>query len=180
MRRSLPIVALAVLFGTSASAAEAPAELRGTSVVLRWKENRIQRDVGEPNFYPVGASHDLSIYIAADGLVFTRLTNTTGAGSGRTEQVAGLGAPDVTKRVPDFGDHSMVVFLPFRQGGMRRATIEFDRDYKTCKARVAFAREEGATQMLAYSPITRKMVEFKSATTSGETCTLRPGNIFGN
>jgi hypothetical protein len=161
-------------------AADAPSELRGTSMVLQWKENRIQRHVGEPAFYTVAAAHNLSIYISNDGLVFTRLTNTTGAGSGKTEQVAGLTQADLTKRVPDFGDRSMTVYLPFKQGGMRRAVIEFDGPYKSCKARVAFAREDGAQQMLAFSPITKKMVEFKSATVNSETCTLRAGNIFGS
>lgn len=168
-----------VAAGSPAPAGEAPAQLRGNSIVLTWKEDRIQRHVGEPSFYPVAARHNLSIYISGDGLVFTRLANVTGAGSGKTEQVAGL-KPDPALRTPDFGDRSLTVYLPFRQGGMRRVEVTFDGSYRNCKSRVAFAREEGAAQMLAFSPITKKMVEFRSATTSGETCTLRTGNIFAN
>jgi hypothetical protein len=80
--------------------------------------------------------------------------------------------------VPDFEDRVMILYLPFRQGGMRKATIHFEGDYKTCKARLVFAREEGGKPMLAFSPITKKTVEFKSATAAGERCSLRDGNVF--
>ena len=179
MHRHVLALLTVVAVNSPLLAGEAPPQLRGNSIVLQWNENRIQRHVGELSFYPVAASHNLSIYVSNDGLVFTRLTNTTGAGSGKTEQVAGR-KPDPAQRTPDFGDRSLTVYLPFKQGGMRRAAIDFDGNYKSCKARVVFAREEGAPQMLAFSPITKKMVEFQSATTSGETCTFHAGNIFGN
>lgn len=172
-------IILALACATSVFAGDAPAELRGKSLVLQWTEKRIQRHVGEPNFYPVAANHDLRVYIANDGRVFTRLTNTTGAGSGKTEQVAGQPAQgELVSRVPDFENRTMLLYLPFRQGGMRKAMIDFDAEYKGCKARVVFAREEGGKPMLAYSPITKKTVEFRSATTANERCSLRPGNVF--
>ncbi len=176
--RRFGFIPIALATCLSAHAAEAPPQLRGNSIVVRWNEDRIQRHVGEPNFYPVAASHVLSIYVSGEGRVFTRQVNTTRAGSGGGDQVAGLGKPDVPQRVPDFDGRTMYVYLPFNKGGMRRATIEFEADYKTCKARVALAREEGATEVLAFSPITKKMVEFKSVKTSTQTCTLRTGNIF--
>ena len=85
-------------------------------------------------------------YVSGEGRVFTRQVNTTRAGSGGGDQVAGLGKPDVPQRVPDFDGRTMYVYLPFNKGGI--------------------------------SPITKKMVEFKSVKTSTQTCTLRTGNIF--
>ena len=156
----------------------APAELRGKSIIILWSEQRSQRHVGEPDFYPVKAGHDLRIYVSAEGRVFTRLTNTTGAGTGKGEQVSGGPPPTHPARVPEYGDRSMTLFMPFTKGGMRRASITFEPGHGKCSARVVHAREEGATEILAWSPITKKYVEFQSAKTFGEVCVIRDGNVF--
>ena len=163
----------------SADMPPAPAPLRSKSIVLRWQEERVQRHVGEPAFYQVAAAHELAVYVSGEGRVFSRLTNTTGAGTGKSEQVTRSGpAPQLVARVPEFGERTMTLFLPFQKGGMRRASMEFEPGFATCSARVIHAREEGATEILAWSPITRKFVEFQSARTFGETCIIRDGNVF--
>src|SRR5882757_330161 len=89
MPLAYPIALIVMLLATQAHAADAPAALKGKSVVVAWTETRQQRHVGEPNFRSVDASHNLSIYISTAGRVFSRQTNSTRAGSGATEQVSG-------------------------------------------------------------------------------------------
>ena len=141
--RRFGFIPIALVTCLSAHAAEAPPQLRGNSIVVRWNEDRIQRHVGEPNFYPVAASHVLCFGrrpgVYAPGQHHARRQRRRRSG-------AGLGKPDVPQRVPDFDGRTMYVYLPFNKGGI--------------------------------SPITKKMVEFKSVKTSTQTCTLRTGNIF--
>src|SRR5215472_16156469 len=59
-----------------------PQQLVGKSVVVTWNESRIQRTVGQAEFRSVQASHVMSLYVGESGRVFSRLTNTTRAGSG--------------------------------------------------------------------------------------------------
>jgi len=159
-----------------------PQQLVGKSVVVTWNESRIQRTVGQAEFRSVQASHVMSLYVGESGRVFSRLTNTTRAGSGSSEQVEGQSGNSqlFRARVPSFSGHSMTFFQPFQQGGMRRMVVDFDAGFASCAAKVAFAKESGAETSLTWSPIIHKMVEFKSATASGESCTVKSGNVFAN
>ncbi len=176
---SLGILGIFVFPLHPASAAP-PQGLHGKSILVTWTEARLKRHVGEPNFYNVSARHDLRIYISATGRVFSRLTNTTGAGSGNTEQVAGGGASPIPARVPAFGPEGMTLFMPFKSGGMRRLLATFDASFSSCNARVANAKQQGAATQIAHSPITKKDVEFSSVTPAAASCTVSAGNVFGH
>jgi hypothetical protein len=159
-----------------AAAAAPPAGLKGKSVVVSWTEARVQREVGESAFRNVTAGHDLRVYVSGAGRVFSRLTNSTRLGSGKTEQVAGAGG---ATRVPTFSGQSMTLFQPFEAGGMRRIDVEFDPAFGGCRAKVVSARQQGAGTMIAYSPITKRRVEFQSVRPGSASCTLQSGNVFG-
>jgi len=167
---------LSLVIGVPAMAESAPSELHGKSVVVNWSEARIQRHVGEPNFYSVNASHNLSVYVSAAGRVFNRLTNTTRAGSGATEQVAGS---EGAKRVPSFSGRTMDLYAPFRSGGMRHVVVEFDAAFGSCSAKVTYAKPPGTTISVAHSPITKKFVEFQSVAPGPASCSVQSGNVFG-
>ena len=170
----------ALLMAAPAAGAGPPAQLLGKSVVATWDESRIQRNVGESQFRPVHASHTISVYVGASGRVFSRLTITTRAGTGSSDQVQGQAgsSPNFRARVPSFTGRSMILFMPFSQGGMRRLIVDFDAGFTTCTARVSHAKQEGASTSYARSLITKRMVEFQSSTTSGEACSVRSGNVF--
>jgi hypothetical protein len=169
-------VALILFAPTFALAAAAPAELRGKSITVNWTENRVQRNVGEANFRSVGASHQFSIYISSAGRMFSRLTNTTRAGTGSAEEVGGtLGA----KRTPIFSGQSLTVFIPSRGTGVRRLTVNFDASFGSCTAAVIRARPEGAAIMTGTSIITGRELEIQSVSVGAASCTMQNGNIFG-
>lgn len=166
---------------TASVEAAPPPQLLGKSVVVTWSESRIQRSENHPNFRPVSASHKLSPYIGSSGRVFSRQTNTTRSGSASTEQVQGQSGANTNSqtRVPTFSGRSMTVFAPFQQGGMRHLLIDFDGNWGSCTAKVSYAKQVGARTSIAWSPISKKMVEIQSITTSGETCSVQSGNVFG-
>lgn len=152
-----------------AEAASAPAQLRGKSIIVSWSERRIQRHVGEADFRPVVASQQIRTYVSPEGQVVGRLTITTGAGSSNS----GLA------RVPSFSGRTMTVYQLFQRGGMRRIIIDFDANFASCTAMAAHAKEVGTRTSLAWSRITNKMVEFRSATVSATSCALQNGNVIG-
>jgi hypothetical protein len=73
----------------------------------------------------------------------------------------------------------MTLFQPFTTGGMRRIDVAFDAAFGSCRAKVVSAREQGAGKMTAYSPITKRQVEFQSISPGSASCSLRSGNAFG-
>ena len=167
---------LVMLLATQAHAADAPAALKGKSVVVTWTETRQQRHVGEPNFHSVDAGHNLSMYISTAGRVFSRQTNTTRTGSGATEQVSGESGGAYPTRTPLFAGHSMTM-VGETKGGARRTLIEFDASFESCSARVATAFQSGKTSV-SLSPITKKYVEIKSVTANGASCSVKSGNVL--
>lgn len=185
-RRTLVHAGSVALFGSmsltaAAQPATAPEELHGKSIVVSWSENRVQRHVGEPKFYRVNANQTMSIYISSAGRVFARLNLATGAGLGSVERVQGEQRNNPTFRnwEPTFDGKSMVLTQPFNKGGMRKLEIEFDEARLGCKSKVLYVKEPGAETSLAWSPITKKMVEFQSIAMLGEVCSVKIGNVFG-
>jgi hypothetical protein len=174
------VLGLILLTGPNAHArSKPPAALLGKSVVVSWNETRVQRRVGEANFRNVQAHHVLSVYVSEKGRVFSRLTNTIKVGSGSTDQIAGSGGrSSVPARVPTFSGGMMTIFQPFQAGGMRHITVNFDGSFGSCSASVSHAKEVGKKANIAYSPITKVYVEFRSITPSGTSCSMRSGNVF--
>ena len=167
---------LALPPAVSATAAAAPSQLFGKSIVITWSETRTQRNVGEADFRQVNASHNLSVYVSSAGRIFNRLTNTTRRGTGATEQVAGSQG---ARRVPSFRGKSMEMFAPFQSGGMRHVTVEFDAAFNSCSAQVTYAKPPGTTSSIAHSPITKRLIEFQSVTPGAASCAIQSGNVFG-
>jgi hypothetical protein len=173
---------IVTLVNLSDAAEGPPPELLGKSVVVTWSESRVQRDESEANFKSVHATQNLSLYIGTTGRVFSRMTFTTGLGSGHIDHVQEKLAPDPKFRERDatFSGQSMTVVLPFRQGGMRRLLIDFGDKFDNCSAKPSYVTEAGSPTSLGRSPITHKLVEFKSITMSDATCSILSRNVFGN
>lgn len=178
---TLALLAQAALaLPAGAEPAAAPALLHGKSFVVSWSEDRVQRHVGEPNFRPVRASQTMSIYVSAAGRVFSRLNFATPAGTGAAERVQG----DMEKNPlfrqwqPTFRDSSMSLSQPFHKGAKRLLEIEFDSALKGCNAKVSYVPDDPDKASQGWSPVTKKMVEFRSIAMTGESCAVRSGNVF--
>jgi len=154
----------------------APKQLHGKSVVVAWPEERMQRDVGQPSFYPVKAAHNLSVYVSTAGRVFNRMTNITGAGIASSDQLAGS---EGAGRVPVFDAQKMSMALNYRSGGHRQIEVEFKPAFDGCTAKVTFVRQPGAPTM-GFSGITKKWIEFQSVAPGEASCEISTGNVFGS
>jgi hypothetical protein len=171
------VTAAAALLALATPAHAAPPTLlSGKSVVIAWNETRVQRNVGDPSFRTVNARHELSVYVSSAGRVFSRLHNSTGAGSAATDQVHGAGG---ATRVPSFSGQAMTIFAPFQAGGMRRVSVDFDAGFGGCSAKVTYAKQEGVARSVSRSPITKQMIEFESVNPGVASCSVKSGNVFG-
>jgi hypothetical protein len=171
------LLGMVMLLSPSLAYAGPPGQLKGKSVVISWTETRQQRDVGESEFRSVNASHTMSIYVSDAGRVFSRQVNRTRRGEGGTDQVAGEGGGPFSIRTPLFSGQTMTVIGESR-GGARRAVISFDAGFASCTAAASTGFEAGKSK-IALSPITKKMVEIRSVTTNGASCSVQSGNVFG-
>jgi hypothetical protein len=64
-------------------------------------------------------------------------------------------------------------------GGARQIRVTFDGGYSSCSANVILGRSGGGKVMMT-NLVSGKRMEILSNTTSGATCSLRSGNVFGN
>jgi hypothetical protein len=160
----------------SLEAAAAPAALYGKSVTVGWSETSEQRYVGELNFRLVPRSVHMSVYVSSAGRVFSRQTNSTSAGSGSTEQVAGQSGGERAARVPVFGGHDMTLFGPM-PGGVRRVSVSFDQGFTSCTATAGLAIEPGKIAH-GRSPVNGRPLEIAKVTAGPASCSVRDGNVF--
>lgn len=168
-------VAVAALGCTSVQAA--PQGLYGKSIVVSWTEQRMQRLKGEGEFRPVTRIGGLSVYVSGAGRVFSRksMTNPKRQASGSTDRVGSGEARDIA-----FEDRTMMVTLSGSSGGARRILVKFDDSFAGCTANVIRGKQEGADKIVASSVINPgRTVEVAEVKTSGESCSMKNGNVFG-
>ncbi len=168
---------VALLHVPQAIAGDAPDQLRNKTVVLSWREYRVQRsDHGE-----VDRSHITSvmiIYVSSAGRVFARLNrqgdnglgNTTGHGPDGSERKSGQGASALN---PAFEGLDLNVVTQMRTGA-RNVKATFNPGFTRCALKVIFGREDG--QELYHRAMDGRMYHIVSTDVSGTNCTIRNGN----
>ena len=172
------LMLLAPLFACfSGAVLAAPQALYGKSVVVSWTEQRMQRRQGEGEFRPATRQGEFSVYVGGTGRIFNRasMTNPKRGRSGATERVG-----DTKNRNVAFEGRSMVVTQHGSTGGARRIAVAFDDGFSSCTAQVIRGKEEGAGAIVARSAITPgRKVEIASVKTTGVSCAVKNGNVFG-
>jgi hypothetical protein len=177
-RRGFALIGAVLLIPVRAWAAP-PLALYGKSVVVSWKESRVQRRLSQADFYSLTVTKKMSIYISSAGRIFSRQTSTNFRGSGSTEQIAGeRGNGRNMDLIPTFTGNSMVLFGGPSQGAVRRISLTFDSGFTSCSANVVFGKQSGRMTFRAYSPIVNEYIEIASASASDATCSIRSGNVF--
>jgi hypothetical protein len=173
------LMLLAALFACfSGAVTAAPQALYGKSVVVSWTEQRMQRRQGEGEFRPATRQGEFSVYVSSAGRIFNRarMTNPRRGRSGETERIG-----DTKNRNIVFEGSTMVVMQHGTSGGARRIAVAFDDGFSSCTAQVIRGKEEGAGAIVARSAITPgRTVEIASVKTSGVSCAVKSGNVFGD
>jgi len=163
-------------------AQNAPAQLRGKSVVASWTEERLQRLGGMGEFTQRGVAQQLSAYISNEGRVFARRAAWSSGGGkkgpGNISSVGASTAGATGNQRAQISGRTLMVTNNFR-GGARMARIEFSPDFSSCTANVILGRENGAGIARGRSSISGAALEIKEAHVTNPSCSVREGNVFG-
>jgi hypothetical protein len=177
----IPAAIIAVAITTSGAQA-APAQLYGKSVVVSWTENRMQTTDRDAGPTAVTGTGQLSVYVSEKGRPFSRVSmaiagrGSRGARSGQRDTVQG----DGSARTISFGGKSMNATMPRGNAGALLISVTFDSSFQGCSAHVVSGKTGGAQSTRVTSIITGRQYEFYSVKTSGESCSIQNGNVFGN
>lgn len=176
---SLRIPAILVLAITTSGALAAPSQLYGKSVVVSWTENRMQTTDYSDTPVPKTASGRLSVYISDKGRAFSRVSISVErrrrTQSGERDAVQGEGSA----RSVNFQGNSMTVSAPRGDAGAMIIAVTFDSGFQG-SAHVVTGKANSAQSTRVTSLITGRQYRFFSVQTSGESCSVQSGNVFGN
>ena len=172
--------AILTLAMTTSTALAAPAQLYGKSVIVSWTENRMQTTDRDAAPTAVTASGQLSVYVSDKGRAFSRVSMSVSRGrgtrSGQRDTVQG----DGSARAVSFSGNSMSASMPRGNAGAMMIAVTFDSGFQGCSAHVVSGKTGGAQSTRITSMITGREYDFYSVKTSGESCSIQSGNVFGN
>jgi hypothetical protein len=161
--RSVAAILLMIL-PDAARAASAPEGLRGKTVVVTWRENRVQRPADAEQFRSTTVQHQFQVQVGSDGRVGAQMTNTNERGRSGSRS-------DANGWRYDFGPQSMTVLMGGGSGGgARRIAVRFDRSFASCTSDVIRGKEAGASSMMTTSMISGRRMEIRSAIAVGVSC----------
>jgi len=155
-----------------AIAQNAPAPLRGKSIIVSWTENRLQRREGGGEFRPRAVPNMLQVYVSSEGRTFER-RNVPGASK------EGVGGGAIAGRAGStrFQGNSLVVAGATRSGA-RMVMISFESGFSSCSVHVQVGHEAGTNIVKGTAMGSRQPIEFTMQGISGESCTIQSGNVF--
>jgi hypothetical protein len=170
---------IAVLPMATSAALAAPSQLYGRSVIVSWQEDRVQALAGDSQPRAVSASAELSVYISEAGRAFSRVSMTV---SGRRTRSGSRDAVQGEGSARSFGFHgnTMNASMPRGSAGAMQVLVTFDSSFQSCSAHVIAGKAGGAGFTRVHSMVTGAEVDMYSIKTSGESCRLQSGNVFGN
>lgn len=160
------------------SAASAQNALQGKSVIVTWTEERMQRREGQDRYRPAVRQGTFSAYVSTNGRIFNRVSmaNPRRGESGKRDRVG-----EGPRRKVVLSGRTMTTVQQAVSGGARRIQIQFDEKFSGCTAEVIRGKEEGADKIVGSSLIRPGVrVEIASTKTTGVTCTVKDGNVFGD
>jgi hypothetical protein len=176
------ILAAVLILGTTTSGAlAAPAQLYGKSVIVGWTENRLQTTGRDASPTGITASGQLSIYVSDKGRPFSRLNISVSnrRNQTRSRQIDAVQG-DGSVRAISFRGNSMTASMPRGDAGAMMISVAFDSGFGGCSAHVVAGKANGAHATRSTSMFTGTQVEIYSIKTSGESCSIQSGNVFGN
>jgi len=70
--------------------------------------------------------------------------------------------------------------MPRGNAGAMQIVVTFDGSFQSCSARVISGKAGGAGATRVHSMVTGTEIDLFSVKTSGESCRVQNGNVFGN
>jgi len=162
-------------------AAEAPRQLYGKTVVIGWNEYRVQRcDDGEMRRGQTASS--LFVYVSENGRLFTRLNRRGGGGRSNSNELDPQGGNNRSgtgsaSNLNASFEGSTLAVQNSMQSGARRIQATFNGGFAGCSLQVMFGKEGGAD--IRHRTMDGKMCNIISTDVSGNSCSVRNGNLVG-
>jgi hypothetical protein len=175
--RAFLAIGIAVTLPSSGYCHTAPQVLRGKSIILTWTEERSQRLLGEGSFREVRVPFSHTMYISATGRPFDRFANNSRQTAHETVGTSAISAGGGPKQFQFSGRTMSLTTTPRQSGFARRYVVEFNENFTTCQANVAFAKRAGSDVVLG-GYLSGRPVEIHSTTVTGVICSIREGNVF--
>jgi hypothetical protein len=174
-RTALLVLIPCATLAAPAIAGPPPKSLYGKSVVVTWSEQRVQRNDGQGEFRNLTFRGQFSAYVSSAGRLFNRVTMQNPRGSsGDRDRVGNTGGRNASF------DGNQMVAVQTSAGGARQIVVTFSGGHSSCSAQVIFGVQQGRGSMVATSMIRPNLkVEIKSVTSTGVSCQVRDGNVFG-
>ena len=158
----------------AANAEPTATALQGKSILLNWAETRAIVDArGRDRVVPFAG--DVAVYVSAKGRIFSRFRRR---GVADANNVSNGSEADVTEEVLHwrFEGATLVGFLTFVRG-VRKISVTFDGDFKTCSMTTIYGKDHGASVIM--KPLGGgDDFELKSATINSASCQVQEGNVF--
>jgi hypothetical protein len=172
---------IAVLPMATSGARAAPSQLYGKSVIVGWHEDRMQTTAVSSEPTAISAQAEFSVYVSEVGRPFSRVsmavTNQRGrTKSGNRDTVQG----DGSARSVGFHGNTMNATMPRGNAGAMQVLVTFDGSFQSCSAHVVAGKAGGAGYTRVRSMVTGAEIDMYSIKTSGESCRVQSGNVFGN
>jgi hypothetical protein len=175
VRWTVSVLATAALIGLGVPAAAAPAQLLNKSLVLSWTTSLTQR---APDGQTVSRqlSFNRTIYVSSNGRLFQRATRSSARMQGTSELGPGDKAFSKTGEAAGmrFAGDRLVGNVAFAAGAAQ-FTVSFGAGFSSCSVDVSLGREGG---QMRRKGLDGRMYEILSATVSGQSCSVRDGNLL--
>lgn len=175
-----PAFALAAVAMTaSAASADAPSQLHGKTILLSWRENRVQR-ADDGAVIRVNTTSTLQVYVSDAGRLFATMArrNALGSNSNSVDPEGGnqrSGAGASSSLSPSF-DGSRLLVTSAMSSGARQIEAAFNAGFSSCSLKVRFGREGGSD--IRHRAMDGRMYNIVSTDVSGATCSIRGGNAL--
>jgi hypothetical protein len=175
-----PVLLIGLSVALTAFAATA-APVTNKSVEMNWRENRTDKMLWSGKVSQLGIQTKLTIYISSKGQVFSEMNR-----SGNVSRQVGDSKPEgnnpLTWKIQNwhFEGRKLVGLQKFGPTGARRISIDFDDNFRTCRATIQSGRTGSAKTTIATYMHTGEQVEVLAEEILPPTCSVSDGNTFGN
>jgi hypothetical protein len=175
-RFSQAVFVLALIVAAGPAFAAAPPQLHNKTILISWSV-AVDQTTPEGHRRNVSVAVYHTVYVSSAGRLFERGSRASGGGRKQSDNAPGAThnrGGEATN--VHFEGNRLVGNTAFAQGA-RRFVATFDPAFSSCTVKVTFGREGGG---LKRRGINGQIVTINSMTPSGESCSIRDGNAFGN
>jgi hypothetical protein len=160
----------------SSFAASAPPQIQNKTVTASWIVDYTFVAPSGRVFAQTVVSRRV-VYVSTAGRIFVRQSYDTSRGSESAETGPGEKTPDGGARDVRFEGGKIVAMAAISGGMAGRMVISFNQNYSSCSVDATIGRSGGGPPVMRRRGV---LLEVKSHSISGQSCSVREGNAFAS